>query len=437
VGLRRAALAAAVALLASGCVVRDFRSEQARVDHGSLIWGRVARESAAPSPIVVVLLRAGASEDELVDHFLLDGPGRWSFAVAPGRYRVVAWADLNGDGVYDDEPALDPAGAPVRELRAGDRLGPIELSIPDDARAHTAGPVDVLAAVRARSEHEQERISMAQSLVAGRVVPLDDERFGREAAQLGLRRRIQFLENGWCGIYFLRPYDPQEIPVLFVHGMTGSAAEFDALAEALPSDFQPWFFHYPSGSNIEEVARTLGQLVTQLRQQHGFDAFVLVAHSMGGLVSRQFLLGPDAPASRDAVTQFVSISTPWGGMASAEQLAHSPEAAVQALAPPPALLQIASGGEFIASLFYEDPAKRSVRRRLPEALDYQVLFSLNDAVVPVSSALRVEVQEEAGWRARALPYGHADILRSPEAASALNQILESHHDEPGKAQDSR
>jgi hypothetical protein len=52
-----------------------------------------------------------------------------------------------------------------------------------------------------------------------------------------------------------------------------------------------------------------------------------------------------------------------------------------------------------------------------------VIFSLEDAVVPVTSALRTEVQQESDWQIRGLPHGHADILRSPEAAAALAAIL--------------
>jgi pimeloyl-ACP methyl ester carboxylesterase len=392
--MKRVAIFSLLALLSLGCAVRDFRAAQQQADAGG------------------------------EDHFLLDGPGRFSFVVAPGSYKVAAWADLDGNGVYDREPVLDPALAPVHEVGAGERIGPLELSIPA-AELATAAPIDVIGALRARSLAEQEHISLGQGLVAGAVTSLDDARFGREAAVMGLRRRVQFVENGWFGIYFQRPYAPSEIPVLFVHGMTGSAREFASLAGSLPDGFQPWFFHYPSGADLSIVSLYLGELLRRLRYEYGFEQLVVVAHSMGGLVVRHALVNAEPGKSPNSVKLFVSISTPWGGMPSAEQLARSPDFAVEALRPPPALLQVARGGDFLTDLFYADPAKRRARRRLPTGIDYRLVFSLDDTVVPVSSALRTEAQEDAHWRIRGLPYDHAEILQSPEATAALNAILES------------
>jgi pimeloyl-ACP methyl ester carboxylesterase len=100
------------------------------------------------------------------------------------------------------------------------------------------------------------------------------------------------------GIYLIHPYDPNKIPILFIHGLLSSPLSWQNLTNELCSDpkilehYQPWFFLYPTGEPILESA---GQLREELeRTQHLFDPsgtaiasrhVVVVAHSMGGLLA--------------------------------------------------------------------------------------------------------------------------------------------------------
>jgi len=53
----------------------------------------------------------------------------------------------------------------------------------------------------------------------GEVVGLDEDRFTVEKGREGLFTPVQSaLLNGY-GIFFLEPYDPKKVPVLFVHGL--------------------------------------------------------------------------------------------------------------------------------------------------------------------------------------------------------------------------
>ena len=57
-----------------------------------------------------------------------------------------------------------------------------------------------------------------------------------------------FVEDGGTGIHFLQPYDPDKVPVLFVHGINGAPRDFTALIQNLDqSRYQPWVLSYPSG----------------------------------------------------------------------------------------------------------------------------------------------------------------------------------------------
>jgi triacylglycerol esterase/lipase EstA (alpha/beta hydrolase family) len=94
------------------------------------------------------------------------------------------------------------------------------------------------------------------------------------------------------GLYFLQPYDPDRIPVVFVHGLMSTPFNWVQTINGLQADpeirkhYQFWVFGYPTGNPIlysglrlrEELAK-----VDKLYPNH--RPYVLVGHSMGGIVS--------------------------------------------------------------------------------------------------------------------------------------------------------
>src|ERR1700736_2927844 len=100
------------------------------------------------------------------------------------------------------------------------------------------------------------------------------------------------------GIYLIHPYDPNKIPILFIHGLLGSPISWQNLTNDLCSDpkilehYQPWFFLYPTGQPILESAAQLRedlQATQRLFDPSGRAVashhVVIVAHSMGGLLA--------------------------------------------------------------------------------------------------------------------------------------------------------
>src|SRR6266478_10002525 len=100
------------------------------------------------------------------------------------------------------------------------------------------------------------------------------------------------------GIYLIHPYDPNKIPILFIHGLLGSPLSWQNLTNELCSDpkilehYQPWFFLYPTGQPVLESAEQLREDLQAT--QRLFDAKgtalashhdVVIAHSMGGLLA--------------------------------------------------------------------------------------------------------------------------------------------------------
>ena len=100
------------------------------------------------------------------------------------------------------------------------------------------------------------------------------------------------------GVYLIHPYDPNKIPILFVHGLLSSPLSWQNLINELCSDprvlehYQPWLFLYPTGQPVLESAAQLREGLEET--QRLFDPtgsatpshhVVVVAHSMGGLLA--------------------------------------------------------------------------------------------------------------------------------------------------------
>jgi hypothetical protein len=104
------------------------------------------------------------------------------------------------------------------------------------------------------------------------------------------------------GIYLIHPYDPNKIPILFIHGLLGSPISWQNLTNDLCSDpkilehYQPWFFLYPTGQPVLESAAQLRedlQATQRLFDPSGRAVashhVVVVAHSMGGLLAHTLI----------------------------------------------------------------------------------------------------------------------------------------------------
>jgi hypothetical protein len=119
----------------------------------------------------------------------------------------------------------------------------------------------------------------------------------------------------------------------------------------------------------------------------------------------------------DPVKVFVSISTPWAGVPSAETgVTRSPFVI-------PAWRDVEPKSEFIAELFFEDAEQRAVRRPLPDQVAFYLLFGVEDEKVPIPSQVRWEAARDARER-WPLIYDHISILESEEASELLNEILD-------------
>lgn len=419
--------------LLSGCDLLAVKEQQQNIASFCRLYGSIKPEQDNGHKLVVVLLKFNGGEFndranwQLFDHFVLDRPGKWYFSTSPGRYLVTVFEDVNGDGNFQpDEPAIPADPKKLLNCTSGEVKTAIDLHLRQDDRFNAKAPVDIVK-MQARSTKQQLDISLGQVTKLGDIVTLQDPRFSEEVAKQGLWRPLDFLIAGNAGLYFLEPYSPDKKPVLFVHGINGTPRDFAYVIEHMDrTHCQPWILYYPSGAHLDSIAKRLDQMVQQLQEQYQFKKLAVVAHSMGGLVARNFIFKYLESSRVNAIDLFVTIATPWNGHTAAEL-------AVDHLSHPVYSWEdVVPGSGYLTELFYTSDKPQAPRRKLPQEIAYHLLFTFidgegGDGTVKLISELRSEAQEEA-MRLYGYQKSHMDVLNSPEVSKTLGMLLENHRE---------
>ena len=154
----------------------------------------------------------------------------------------------------------------------------------------------------------------------GTVVSLTDQPFEKENANLGMWQPLTFLLENNAGLYFLSEYDPNKTPILFVHGINATALDFAPLIEKIDqSKYQIWVFNYPSGLSLSLNSKGLNNLLHTIVTEYKIQKMHVVAHSMGGLIVTNSIRQCRIGQLCDFVSSITTISSPFGGVASAKQ----------------------------------------------------------------------------------------------------------------------
>ena len=153
---------------------------------------------------------------------------------------------------------------------------------------------DATLALRDPSRQPKARVAGAERpLAADFSAPLAYYPSPNETIEglMGALRVSHYMDK--TGLYMLDPYDPDRIPLIFVHGLISTARMWRNVINEIETDptlrgrFQCWVFNYPTGNPMAYSALRFREELAKEEKLHGFPhGFVLVGHSMGGLVAQ-------------------------------------------------------------------------------------------------------------------------------------------------------
>ena len=398
-------------LTLTGCKLVRLKEETKTLGLSTVLVGTVSADRPSPgTPIVVAAYSRRGQTRTIVHHTSLHELGPYELMVPQGRYHVVAFADANCNGVYDEgEAAGQYADDDGITVSAGGVVSQVDIAI--SSRPTRAVDLPMSSAMPAKGH------DTFHSTSPGVIADLDSVLFSSEYGRKAFWTPLEFFREVGGNVYFLEPYDPNRIPILFVHGAAGSPQDWRPFFEALDREkFQAWFFYYPSGASLNSMSHLLLWKLLNLQGRYRFSELYVAAHSMGGLVVRSLMvnMGEIVPP----VTTFVSISTPWGGEGRAETgVKYSPVVM-------PVWRDMQPDGPFITSLYDTE---------MPPTVEHYLLFGHkgspgllrpnNDKVVTLASQLDARAQREAKM-VHGFDEDHVSILSSAPVLSQFNAIVE-------------
>lgn len=398
-------IAACIVFLITACTITDTYEEVKQVESKSSMSGLITLEDSSTLPVFVNLYQQQTERVELVNTTALNRDGSYQFDVLPGSYLIAAYVDQNKNHQYDPDESAIYTGYTENQVGFVDIARSQQLDVEN---LTIRGPIESRFTGKVVNALNKFTINI------GKVVNLNDSMFSVENVSMGLWQPLTFVEKIDGGLLMLQRYDANKIPVIFVHGISGSPLNFNTIINNIDLEkFQPWVLYYPSGAPLEMVSDYFLRALNQLYAEHAFPAVQIIAHSMGGLMSRSFLIKQQTKSSYD-IALFISINSPMFGMkAAASGVAYSPIVV-------PSWRDVASESRYI---------ERVHEWKLPTEIPYHLIFSYldgkdGDGLVSLSSQLSLSLQDEAvkiyGFNAE-----HTGILEEPELWQLINHIMEN------------
>jgi pimeloyl-ACP methyl ester carboxylesterase len=327
--------------------------------NSSVIMGAVA--GGGPHSIMIMACPASGVKRDTDTYIVLDRPGAYMIYVPAGTYHLYAFSDYDDSGLFDQGEA---AGC----YRAGD--APAEVRVAEgEVRTGvniTAAPRRGSGAVFPHPLRVRDDAASHYQAANGDIVKIYDERFCTDNADRGWWSPSMFMKVFGAHVYAAQKYHSAKIPVLFVHGAQGTPQNWAYFLFRLDAGrYQPWFYYYPSGIRLSLASRLLYESLLDLKKRYGFTTLYIVAHSMGGLITRDLLTGHDLSREGITVKVYVTLASPWTGFESANMAFTVPSKKL------PVWYDVTSASAFIS---------RVLRAKLPPHVNYYLFYGKEDSV---------------------------------------------------------
>ena len=340
---------AGVALTLSGLLMSSFGMVDLKkdLDHVTEDYGYLKGNATGPddgSNILVALFKNESDGMSIVNVSSISLGEPFFMLVPKADYTLLAFSDTNGDFTYQPgEPASRVGDPDINWFSA------MEGQKRVDYTTLVIQPINLTSTTVLDSELDlslsalHEKSNIADNFLS--IVSWDDEAFSAENMELGMWKPGAFQEKIGYGLYVLEEFDPTRKSILLVHGIYDTPRRFENLANAIPDDYQLLLFHYPSAFPLEYTSYILTQALDELIRRYQLPQLDVVAHSMGGLVSKGMMYQADEKLLQ-RTRLFITMASPFGGhSAAAAGLKWSPVIAPVwwAMAPGSDYLQIIDG----------------------------------------------------------------------------------------------
>lgn len=396
----------------SGCMLLRLKEDVSWLNSATTVKGSIQGASSEEGVVVVALVRPGEHQDYVPETYTVRyGNGPFELLNRAGRFFLMAFEDQNEDLKFQPGEPVGWWGEPTALVMGSDTdKGDRDIQLLSSDQAQKALPL-IYADDLPPVEIARDTINL------GTLANLDDPQFAVEIGTMGMWEPVKHVQAGHSGLYFLEPYDANKIPVLFVHGISGTGRVWRRLVSRLDRErLQPWVLNYPSGASLGLLAESITGLLNELQVKYGFSELAVVAHSMGGLVARDIVNRNLAQGSRGTVRQLITIATPWGGHAAAQKATNAPISV-------PAWHDMAPGSDFLQALMAD---------ALPSQVPFDLMFGYrgsslflagnSDGTIAFTSLLAEPAQNQAR-QIIAFDEDHVSILKSPEVAARVNALL--------------
>jgi pimeloyl-ACP methyl ester carboxylesterase len=373
-----------------------------------------AERSHTGLPKAIAAFSSKYKINEHVDTMFFETSGsHFGLNLPEGRYDLLVFADIDASGIFGPSEVIGKRSIELNDFTAPEKvLGQVDVQLGEPITIDW----DVLIAVPDSSGRSESLF-----YPSGTIRTLDDPIFDSSFSTLGMYDPASFLEQAPTAFYALEEDLGYKIPVVFVHGIAGSAREFENFVEHLDrARYKPWFFHYPSGGDLDQLAELFYQIFLSGEvYRSGGMPMIIVAHSMGGLVVREAINKYQGKRNENQVHLFVSMATPFGG--------HSAAATGEkhGLIVLPSWRDLNPENSFITKL-YREPLPEFVYHELIYAYQNPNAIKLgenSDGVVVLNSQLHPQAQRQASGQF-GFDNTHTDILDSEEVAAHIRANMD-------------
>jgi len=379
----------------------DLENKETSIFNSCVIMGEVVCGEGEDYPVLVIAHPLSFKSKSLTDYVILDGAASYMIYVPEGRYVLYAVCDTDNDSIFEKDEVMGI-------YREGKEVvvenGEIRKDVDITVGKNNAGKIQFPGEFAIEDDFNTPTYKGYN----GKIAKIYDEMFSPDQADMGWWTPSSFMKAYGANIYFLEAYDPNKIPVLFIHGASGSPQDWVYFLIRLDRNrYQPWFFYYPSGMRLSLTSKILYEKLTELQKQYGFTTVCITAHSMGGIVARALLTDHNFSRNIHFVKLFITLATPWTGYASADI------GTTYSFKKLPSWYDLGRTSSFI---------KRVAGMKLPPHVSYYLFYGKQDQVskgTAIDERVFSEAKERFGFQC-----DHLTILSDKGVFDQYKKILE-------------